>query len=95
VARSGQRILSEVSSRLKTLTEAQLKLFLNAPRSEQLQLLWMAICKRYTVLREFAEEVVRNRFLELDLTVTRVEFDRFLESKSAWHAEIDEIYFVT
>ena len=90
-ARSGQRILSEISSRLKTLTEAQLKLFLDAPRSEQLQILWLAICKRYTILRQFAEEIVHNRFLELELTVSRVEFDRFLENKAVWHAEIDEI----
>lgn len=90
-ARSGERILSEVSSRLKTLTEAQLQLFLKAPRTEQLTLLWLAICKRYLVLREFADEVVRHRFLSLDLTVTRVEFDRFLENKSVWHEEIDRI----
>jgi hypothetical protein len=90
-ARSGQRILSEVTARLMMLTNAELELFLKAPRSEQLQLLWLALCKRYQILREFAEEVVRNHFLELELTITRVDFDRFLDRKSVWYTEIDQI----
>jgi hypothetical protein len=73
------------------LTNAELELFLKAPRSEQLQLLWLALCKRYQILREFAEEVVRNHFLELELTITRVDFDRFLDRKSVWYTEIDQI----
>ena len=40
---------------------------------EQKQILWFAICKRYAFIREFAIEVLHEKYLRLDYELT--EFD--------------------
>lgn len=90
-ASSNARRVREVCARLKTLTERQLALFQDAVQVDQLLLLWLAVCKRYALLREFADEVVRSHFLSLQLVLAREEFDRFLEKKSVWHPEIEDL----
>jgi hypothetical protein len=90
-ASAGDRVLREVCSRLRLLTPAQISLLRSGSRSDQRQLLWLAACKRYQLLSEFGSEVIRNRFLQLDLTLGASEFETFLESKSIWHPEIEAL----
>ena len=93
-ARSGEttrRLLREISGRLETLTEDQILLLCNGRPDDQKQLLWLAICRRYPFIREFAIEVVRERFLQLGLPVSSEDFDRFYVSKEAWHPHLGEI----
>jgi len=86
---AGKRILSEVCARLRLLTAGQLDLLRHGSHSDQQQLLWLAVCKRYEVLFGFASDVVRNKFLHLELALGPHEFDDFLEAKSIWHPEIE------
>ncbi len=86
---SSVRRVGEVCARLRMLTERQLALFQEPMQVDQLLLLWLAVCKRYAILREFADEVVRSHFLSLQLVLSREEFDRFLEKKSVWHPKIE------
>ncbi len=88
---AGDRLLREVRSRLRVLTDGQLALLRSGSRSDQRQLLWLAACKRYQLLYEFGSEVIRNKFLQLDLVLGPREFDAFLESKSIWHPEIEAL----
>lgn len=88
---AGDRLLREVSSRLRLLTAGQLALLQTGSRSDQRQLLWLAICKCYQLLYEFGSEVIRNKFLQLDLMLGPTEFDAFLESKSICHPEIEAL----
>jgi hypothetical protein len=88
---AGDRLLREVGSRLRLLTGGQLALLRSGSRPDQRQLLWLATCKRYQLLYEFGSEVIRNKFLQLDLTLGPTEFDAFLESKSIWHPEIEAL----
>ena len=60
-----------------------------------MQLLWLAACKRYKLLYEFGSEVIRNKFLQLDLSVSPNEFDDFLEAKCIWHPKIEHLAFST
>ena len=88
---AGKRILREVCARLRLLTAEQLELLQKGSRSDQQQLFWLAACKRYELLYGFGSEVVRNKFLQLDLTVSLHDFDDFLEAKCIWHPEIEEL----
>jgi hypothetical protein len=85
---ASKRILREVVSRLKHLTEAQRALFLAGNRVEQRHILWLAICKRYRFIYDFAVEVVREKFIRFDLTLTYHDFDVFFNNKAEWHPEV-------
>jgi len=54
-------------------------------------MLWAAACRRYTLIGEFAEEVLRERYLLLSETLTYDEFDAFLLTKAIWHEEIAQL----
>ncbi len=73
------------------LTPTQLVLLQSGSNADQQQLLWLAACTRYQVLRDFASEVIRGRFLRLDRMVATDDFDEFLESKAIWHPEIEKL----
>ena len=49
----------EIISRLKHLTSAECAWILKASTQEQAYLLWVAICRRYAFIADFAVEVLR------------------------------------
>ncbi|MFF3695021.1 DUF1819 family protein [Streptomyces sp. NPDC002221] len=88
---SGRRFAREVTQRLAVLTDDEIELLVDATAAERGHLLWAAVCRRYDLIGEFAEEVVRERFLLLTPTLTYEDFDRFVRSKALWHTELAEI----
>lgn len=86
-----KRVYREVSSRLHTLTHAEVAFLVKGSRQDQAYLLWLAVCRRYRFVADFAVEVLRERYLSLKLDLTYEEFDTFFNRKSEWHAELDEI----
>jgi hypothetical protein len=53
--------------------------------------MWAAACRRYSLLGEFAEEVLRERFLVLAPTLDHSDFDSFVRTKAMWHEELAEL----
>ena len=88
---SARRILQEIVLRLKHLTEGQFELLLSGSPSEQRSLLWVAICKRYDLIREFASEIVREKFMAMNHELFPYEYDAFFENKAATHPEMKKI----
>lgn len=88
---SGRRGAREVTQRLSVLTDDEIELLLDATATERGHLLWAAACRRYELIGEFAEEVVRERFLLLAPTLTYEDFDAFVRGKALWHGELDEV----
>jgi hypothetical protein len=85
------REVSEAVKRLSALTDDEVKLFLDATGTERAQLLWVAACRRYGLIGEFAEEVVRERFLVLALSLSYADFDSFVRNKALWHKELADV----
>ncbi len=82
---SNRRSLREISNRLRTLTdEERAYLVEEADRSEQQALLWIATCRAYRFVREFAVEVVRERYLSYQLDLPLESFDILFEAKAEW-----------
>ncbi|CUH78068.1 hypothetical protein TRM7557_01711 [Tritonibacter multivorans] len=82
---SNRRSLREISNRLLTLTnEERAYLVEEADRSEQQALLWIATCRAYRFVREFAVEVVRERYLSYQLDLPLESFDILFEAKAEW-----------
>ncbi|SBT52798.1 DUF1819 family protein [Micromonospora auratinigra] len=88
---SGQRFAREVVQRLAVLADDEIELLIEASATERGYLLWAAACRRYDLIGEFAEEVVRERFLLLTSTLTYEDFDSFVRTKALWHEELAQI----
>lgn len=88
---SGRRLAREVAQRLAVLTNDELELLIDATATERGHMLWAAACRRYDLIGEFAEEVVRERFLLLTPTLTYEEFDGFARNKALWHGELADL----
>lgn len=86
-----ERVCREVISRLKTLNAEELDFLTRAGHKEQGYLLWLAICRRYRFIADFAVEVVRERYITLKADLTHEVFDSFFGHKAEWHPELEKI----
>lgn len=86
-----KRVYSEVASRLNRLSTDELRLLTGNPRHDQNHILWLAICKRYHFIRDFAVEVLREKFLERQITLTYPDYEVFFNTKAQWHGEVERI----
>lgn len=90
-----RRVCREIISRLKTLALNEIELLIQGSSQEQGYLLWIAVCRRYKFIADFAVEIIREHFLSLKAVLRYEDFDAFLNRKSEWHPELDEITSTT
>jgi hypothetical protein len=88
---TSQRVCREIISRLKTLNSRELALLVKSNPQDQGYILWMAICRRYEFIADFAVEVLRERFISLKVELHQEDYETFFNRKSEWHPELDEI----
>ena len=84
-AASNRRTLREIVNRLMTLHDDEVRFLIDdAGRQEQQYLLWVATCRAYRFVREYAVEVICDRFLSYHLELPLESFDIFFEAKAEW-----------
>lgn len=83
------RVFRETVQRLAALGDDEIELLVEGSPTEQRHLMWAAACRRYALIGDFAEEVLRERFLLMTPTLGADDFDRFITGKSLWHPELD------
>jgi hypothetical protein len=89
---TAKRVSAELIYRLKMLNDDELSNLVEASFEERKIWLWIAICRAYRLVREFAVEVVRERYLSGDMTPLSLgSFDAFFEQKSAIEPIMAEI----
>ncbi len=88
---TARRLYNEIVSRLKTLSNIELTYLLRASGQEVGYLLWLAVCRRYQFIAEFAVEVLRERYLTLKIDLPPAEFESFFDRKAEWHSELERI----
>lgn len=81
---------SEVSKRLKKLTDAELKLITESDADVK-HLIWLAICRQYLFTYQFAVEVLSEYFDKSRFQLYSEDYDAFLNSKAEWHNNLDSI----
>lgn len=86
-----KRTLSEIISRLKLLDSESIDLLFKGTVQDQLQVLWFAVCLRYPFIKEFASEVLFDKYKMLQLEVTQLDYDAFFNEKLNWHEELETI----
>lgn len=85
------RICQEVLTRLQVLNMDEIKFLISSSHQEQAHLLWVAICRRYRFIGEFAVEVLREYHLTLKSRLQHEDFDSFFNKKSEWSPELDTL----
>lgn len=88
---SSKRLGNEIVSRLENLTIDQLELLSDGTLAEKKAMAWLAVCKKYHFIAEFAAEVVREKFLKLDYHLTRDDYRIFFNAKAEWYNELETL----
>lgn len=88
---TAKRVGKEIINRLKTLTQEELNLLLDTSPTEQKQILFISVCRRYKFIYDFAKDVIRERYLTLKYDLPTEEFDSFYNQKEQWHEELEKI----
>lgn len=89
---SQRRTLREIVNRLSTLSDRERDyLVSDADRDDQLALLWLATCRAYRFVHEFATEVLRERYLSFHLDLPLETFDILFAAKAEWDDELAAI----
>ena len=94
---ANSRVVSEVLKRLSALTEMEIQYLADddTPASDRQALMWVAMCRYYALVGEFANEVLRERYLMGFSTLTKDDYDQFIQAKSMWHPELEELSALT
>lgn len=89
---SQTRALREVYDRIGQLSDAEREyLSDDADRAEQQAILWLAICRTYRFVHEFAVEVINERYQSWRLDLGHEVFDRFLAEKAECDPSLAEL----
>jgi len=92
---SSKRVASEVIQRLKNLNDKQLSFFHTASRNDQASMLWIAICKNYKFIEDFAIEIIREKYLKMDYLLEDNDYEIFFYNKCEWHLELESLTVLT
>lgn len=85
---SAVRSIREMVNRLKQLSREELQLLESGTRGEQAALLWLAACRAYRFIGEFAVEVLNERYLSFRTDLTYDDFDSFFAAKEEWSPKL-------
>lgn len=85
------RTVNELVPRIQILTAPQLEILVDGSRQEQRQILWLAACKQYRFVHDFAVEVLREKYVRLDWQISYTDFDVFYFDKAEWHEELAKV----
>lgn len=92
---SSKRILREVVKRVNCLNDNELSFCIKSSLYDQVCLLWLAICRQYLFIGEFASEVLRNKLCGLQENIEYADFDAFFLEKCEWSEELRKIKIST
>lgn len=87
--RTSDREFREVRKRLEKLTPEQISIMINGDFISQKQIAFLAVCKRYGFIRDFAIEVIRDKVLVFDFKLNESDFNSFINSKILLHPELE------
>ncbi|MCJ7872098.1 DUF1819 family protein [Phaeobacter sp. J2-8] len=93
---SNRRTLREITNRLRTLSSQEREFLLDeADRTDQQALLWLAACRAYRFVREFALEIIRERYLSYQVDLPLETFDILFEAKAEWDEDLASLSATT
>lgn len=88
---TSKRVCREIISRLKHLRRTELEFLTTGDYQEQGYLLWLAVCRRYSFIADFAIEVVRERYITLKADLNTEDYEAFFNGKTDTHPELEKV----
>lgn len=85
---TGKRIWRELEARLSPLPVPALELLSNGTASQQLQILWLALCHRYALVKEFSVEILREAAVYGRQSVSVGDAEGFVHRKAQVSARL-------
>lgn len=87
-ASSVKRIRNEVIGRLATLTPDEITHLASSGMTDARALMWIAACRKYRILAEFAHEVLDERLRTYQPEIRMTDFDALMDAKGMNAVEI-------
>jgi len=87
---TSRREYREIRKRLETLTNDQLDILIHGDLISQKQIAFLAVCKFYSIIRDFVIEVIRDKTLVFNYQINESDFTTFVNSKTQLHPELEE-----
>ena len=88
--RTSDREFREIKKRLEKLTPEQIHILMHGDLISQKQIAFLAVCKRYTFIRDFVVDVIRDKVLVFDYKINVSDFKSFINGKVQLHPELEE-----
>ncbi|MGM0609008.1 MAG: DUF1819 family protein [Candidatus Muiribacteriota bacterium] len=89
--KSLERVCREVISRLELLSDKEIEIVAVGNPEEKKYILWIGVCKRYLFIKEFAMEVIREKFLTGQSYLFEEDYFSFYEKKSQWYEKLESL----
>jgi hypothetical protein len=90
-SRTSSIIYNEIHKRLKLLSEEQIEVISGDHTQDVKQLIWIAICKQYPFIGEFALEVLASASASRRYEITYDDYGYFFNAKAEWHPELEQV----
>lgn len=90
-----KKIYGEVSRRLKHLSNDELGLLSSGSDQDKMQIIWLAICRQYRFISDFATEVISEHCHRGRYQLLSDDYDAFFNAKAEWHRNLDSISNLT
>lgn len=88
-AQSTRRAVREICTRLKSMTDKELDFFQDADPFDSAILCWLASCRTYQFIGDFATQVIMENFASYKLDLDHAAFDFFFEGQAQFHPELE------
>lgn len=86
-----ERIAGELVKRLEALADDEVARFVGGRADERRLFAWLAACRHYALVGDFAVEALHEAYISGQKTFTRVDYEKFINSKRPIHPELDSI----
>lgn len=88
-AQTSDREFREIRKRLEYLTPDQMDILAHGSLMSQKQVAFLAVCKHYDIIRDFAVDVLLDKTMIFKYQITESDFTTFINSKIQSHPELE------
>tara|TARA_Y100000766_G_C18877155_1_gene591407 strand:+ start:352 stop:966 length:615 start_codon:yes stop_codon:yes gene_type:complete len=88
---STKRIFREISLRLKSLSHQEQEFFIRSNYLDQSILIWIAICRTYKFIGDFASMMISEKFSCYQIELDYNDFNYFYEQQKVLYEELNSL----
>ena len=89
-ARTSDREFREIRKRLEKLTPDQINIMVHGDLISQKQIAFLSVCKRYSFIRDFVIDVIRDKVLVYEYKINESDYKSFINGRIPMHPELED-----